>query len=321
MKKTYHRNKKTTSRRVVYAGGGILFLLVIGFFFSSASSIVRDMSSPFLNVGGALSRASASVFSSFFLGDAGARIATLENENEELRLSFEEVEEEKNRYGAMLGRYGITAGDEGVVFAGVLVAPPRSLYDTIVIDAGSRAGISQGAYVYVSHDRFIGSVVAVSLSTSLVELVSSPGNTVDVVFGTDHSVRAEAHGKGDGNLTVMLPRDVDIVEGEVVFLPGFSGAILGTVDVVETTPNDPFQEIRIRMNINMSELTDVAVLPPLMTEFPLYTPHVKRASDEKDEKELSEEGEYTDFEKETSNDKNTTSSDEEESAEAEASQE
>jgi cell shape-determining protein MreC len=307
MKKTYRHNKKSTSRRAVYAGGGILSLLVMGVFFSLISGGVRDVSSPLLNMGGALSRASASVFSSFFLGDAGARIAALEDENKELRFSFEEMEEEKNRYGAMLGRYGATAGDEGAVFAGVLVTPPHSLYDTIVIDAGSQAGVSEGAYVYASHDRFIGSVVAVSPSTSLVELVSSPGNVVDVVFDTDHPVRAEAYGKGGGNLTATLPRDIDIIEGVVVFLPGFSGATLGTVDVVETTPNDPFQEVRIRMDVNMLELTDVAVLPPLITEFPLYTPHVKSVLDEENEEELSEESDSGD---EAGDDTNATSLDE-----------
>jgi cell shape-determining protein MreC len=270
MKKTYLRNKKTTSRRAVYAGGGILFLLVIGVFFSLISGGVRDVSSPFLNIGGALSRASASVFSSFFLGDAGVRIAALEDENENLHTTLEDMTREAIRYEEMVGRYGEAAQSEGAIIAGVLVTPPRALYDTIVIDTGSRDGIEKGAYVYAAHNRFLGTVVAVSPYTALVELPTSPGYMFEVLLGDEEPVRARAFGRGSGNMVIVIPRDVDVAEGEVVVLPGFDGAVVGYVDVIETEQNDPFQQVRVRMDVNLRTLIDVAVLPPSVTEFPEY---------------------------------------------------
>ncbi len=310
MKKTYHRNRTSSSRRSAYIGGGIALLLVV-VFFSFFSASMRDASTGISGIGKSVSRASASVFSSFFLGDSGARITALEEENADILLSLEKSEETNARYEAMLYRYGENVADEDVVLAGVLVTPPRSLYDTIVIDRGINAGIATGAYVYASHNRFIGTVVAVSKKTALVELVSSPGNIAEVVLGVD-TLRAEAVGKGSGNLTVTLPRDIDVVEGETVFLPGFSGATLGTVDVIETEPNDPFQEIRIRMDVNLSALTDVAVLPPAVTEFPSYVPHVKDVLDvvSEDGQEFSDEGANDSESEMERDDSSATSSDE-----------
>ena len=207
----------------------------------------------------------------------------------------------------MLERYGEHAVSGGAVLSGVLVTPPRSLYDTIVIDRGTESGISVGAQVYTAHDSFVGTVVAVSPYTALVELVSSPGNTIDLLIGKSEKVRAQAFGRGSGNLVAVLPRDIDIAEGDSVTMPGLGGVYIGEVDVIETEQNDPFQQIRIRMDVNFHTLIDVAVLPPLVTQFPEYVRSNDVVLDIDMEADLEEE---SGLEDDMDDDTNATSSDE-----------
>ncbi len=298
--------------------GGVIALLLLVFFFSPIASFVRGVAQPVFSMGNSISDMSASVFSAFFLGDVGMRMTALERENEDLRRTLENIQEENNRYTAMLERYGENAVSGGAVLSGVLAAPPRSLYDTIVIDHGTESGISVGSEVYTAYDSFVGTVVAVSPYTALVELVSSPGNTIDLLIGKNEKVRAQAFGRGSGNIVAVLPRDIDIAEGDSVTMPGLGGASIGKVDVIETEQNDPFQQIRIRMDVNFHTLTDVAVLPPLVTQFPEYVRSDDVVLDIDMEADLEEESDSGD---DMGDDTNATSSDEvEEGTEEEAPQ-
>lgn len=304
MKKTYRHNRKPSSRRVTILAGCVITLFILIFFFSPIASFVHGIARPVFGVGTALSRASASVFSSFFLGDAGVRIAALERENENLRRTVENMQGENNRYATMLDRYGENATGNGVIIAGVLVAPPRSLYDTLVINRGKESGIAVGSQVYTAHDSFVGTVVAVSPYTALVELVSSPGYVAEALIGKEQ-IRTQVFGRGSGNLIAVLPRDIDIAEGDVVVVPGLGGVRIGEVGVIETEQNDPFQQVRIRVDVHFSTLTDVAVLPPTVTEFPEYVRHDDVLLDidmeESEREEITEEDEADDSSATSSN--------------------
>lgn len=308
MKKTYRRNKRSPARSIALVAGVFLLLSAGIFFFQPISAIVRETARPVLGLGNTVSKGTASVFSSFFLGDACVRISTLESENENLRLELEKIQKENKQYDAMVDRYGKAAIDGEIIVADVLITPPQSMYDTIVIDHGEKEGVVEGAYVYAAHNLFIGSVVAVSSHTALVEIVSSPGYVAEVIINGKEPVRTRVFGRGSGNLTAVLPRDVDILEGDEVILPGFGGIRIGNVDMIETEQNDPFQQIRIRIDVNFHTLTTVAVLPLSITEFPEYV----RSTDvvlDIDMEEVDRD-EAIDSEDETNDDTSATSSDE-----------
>lgn len=147
---------------------------------------------------------------------------------------------------------------EASVVGKVLVRPPVSLYDTFVIDVGVEAGISEGDLV-LAEDVVIGSIVRVQEKASLAQLFSAPGVVITVVVGPEN-IPAESVGKGSGNLSARLSRDVKIQEGYFVVIPSLTTKIFAVVQELRVSPTDPFQELLFRIPINISTLDFVEII-------------------------------------------------------------
>lgn len=149
--------------------------------------------------------------------------------------------------------------EEQTVFGVVLTKPSRSLYDTLIIDVGENAGVKKGDKVLYGGTIVIGEVVQVLPRSSKVLLISSPGESIDVVVGRDN-IAAIAHGRGGGNFELKLPRDSDVVVGDVVRVPNITTRILGRVEYIETKPSDPFKTVLFSGPINIFKLKWVEVV-------------------------------------------------------------
>src|SRR3989304_1524613 len=88
----------------------------------------------------------------------------------------------------------------------ISLKPPKSLYDTLVVDAGSREGIQVGEKVLYGDNIMIGEIAEVFEKTSKVRLFSSSGEVIDVTIGK-RAVPALAVGIGGGNFEIQIPRD------------------------------------------------------------------------------------------------------------------
>ena len=124
---------------------------------------------------------------------------------------------------------------------GVLSGPSRTPYDTVIIDAGIDRGIDVGNRVSVGGVT-IGAVREVLAHSAKVELFSSVGVRTGVLVGPE-VIPAEAEGRGAGNFSVVLPRDLDVAIGDTVRLPGLTPSLVGTVAVINADPNDAFKQI------------------------------------------------------------------------------
>ena len=144
------------------------------------------------------------------------------------------------------------------ILAAILAKPNRTPYDTIVIDAGAREQIHEGAIVYTAGDVAIGTVREVSQTSTKVVLYSTPGEKANVRI-EDKNIDIELAGRGGGNFEATLPREIEITEGMHALLPGITPTIVATVSKIISDARDPFQKIIFQSPVNIQELNYVYV--------------------------------------------------------------
>lgn len=169
-----------------------------------------------------------------------AEAVLLQKENEKLKI-------ELNREGASTG-----------TLARVLTAPGRNFYSTIIIDAGSAQGLSEGQIVYAFGSVALGTVAIVQEHRATIELFSAANRQV---AGTaeDSDVALTMIGRGAGEYEVRMPRDVSFRVGEMISYQSIDTAILAKVEKIITDPRDPFQSLLAKVPVNLSTLKFVII--------------------------------------------------------------
>ena len=165
---------------------------------------------------------------------------TIEAENEELK--------------SMMGRGSTTP----YTLAAVLMKPPLSSYDEILVDIGADHDVAVGDSIFAPGNVLIGKISAVEGQTSKAVLFSSPGQRYEVEVGAKHAP-AVAYGRGGGQYQAQLPRDIDVKEGDFVLSPSISAKPFGFVSSVETDPAQPFETVLFASPVNIYELRWVLV--------------------------------------------------------------
>lgn len=184
-----------------------------------------------------------------------ALIKSLEVENEYLK--------------SLLGKY---RDDSNMILAGVVLRPPRTPFDSLMIDAGSDQDILEGDLVFADVNYAIGVISSVSEKTSTVALFSSSGQKIDGLINSDlessmstSTKRVNSlspvsiEGRGGGNFYIKLPKNIKVKSGDPIIWPGAETIILGVVEVVESTEGDAYSQIYFKSPINMNSLRYVQV--------------------------------------------------------------
>lgn len=144
------------------------------------------------------------------------------------------------------------------IVSGVISRPPYTPYDTILIDRGSRDGITENAPVYHSGGIAIGYVRSVFPGSALVTLFSSPGAESTVyVFGPN--LFTTAYGEGGGVIRISVPQGVTIEQGDTIVLPSLDSGALGTVDEIRSVPTEPEQHAYATLSVPIQSLRLVSV--------------------------------------------------------------
>ena len=152
----------------------------------------------------------------------------------------------------------------------VLKRPPLAPYDELIIDLGQNDDVVVGDLVYASGNVLLGRVSDVLGQTSKVTLLSSPGETYDVLISNGNNttsisstgsktIPAIAHGLGGGQFSVEVPRDVIASAGDIVLIPSINNKTIGVVGSVVTDPAQPFETILFTSLTNIYELRWVLV--------------------------------------------------------------
>ncbi len=252
--------KKQKTLKGVFFSVIILALIILTPIGNFIEKGIQRVATPFWIAGDTVSTRTSSLSKSF-VSDKEALVKRNIELEEELRviglklLDRNLIFEENLKLQEELGRdvYG-----DRTIAGRVLSSPGTSTYDTLIIDIGTRDSVATGDLVFVGGSVMVGSVTEAFSNTSRVQLSSSPGSELDVLVSGN--VEATAKGRGGGNFTIELPRDVDVFVGDTIETGGSYMGIIGLVEYIEVDPNDPFQKIFLKSPINVFDISWVEVL-------------------------------------------------------------
>ena len=148
-----------------------------------------------------------------------------------------------------------------MVLAAILAKPNQSIYDTLIIDAGTKQGIKAGEVVFALGNLPIGRIGEVYQNSSKVILFSNAGEKNQTVV-TDRNIFMELVGRGGENFEMILPRDLTLQKGSQVVMPGLHSYVLAVVETIISDPRDPFIKALLTSPVNVQGLKFVEVEIP-----------------------------------------------------------
>ena len=180
----------------------------------------------------------------------------LVQKNDEARVRLAELEslkKENEDLKSLLSQ----KNDKQYIFGSVILRPPQSTSDMIIIDAGFDNGVRQGMNVTAFSSAIIGRVSVVMPKISKIKLLSFGGEETNVRL-ENAKISAIAVGM-DGSMEIKLPRSIKVEAGDNVFTEGSFPLLVAVVEKIESDPVDPFQKIILRAPVNLQEIKSVAV--------------------------------------------------------------
>jgi len=144
------------------------------------------------------------------------------------------------------------------VVAGVVARPPESPYDSLVLAAGSNAGVALGMEAFGLGGVPIGVVSSILADFSRVTLFSAPGMNTAGWVGRAH-LPLTIVGVGAGAMNAAAARPAGIAIGDTVFAPGPGMLPIGTVVRIDSDPSSPSVTLRIQPALNLFSVSWVTV--------------------------------------------------------------
>ncbi|MFT5179840.1 MAG: cell shape-determining protein MreC [Candidatus Paceibacteria bacterium] len=248
------RNKKKSRKKVVIISIlGILIFLTL-FKINFIQDVAYRMFSPVFSLGNVVTKPFSGVATLFKSKSKLVEdMKTLEDKIKDLKIELMSVDSLQKENDDLRN---ITKGiDEGVV-AKVITRPPNSPYDTFIIDLGYEDGMSVTNHIY-THGIRVGEIVQVHKKSSVVRLYSSSGNQIPIRI--DGNIEAQADGQGGGRFITIIPKDIEVKEGDSISLPDETKAF-SLISKIETTEANSFQGIFFNLPFNISEISFVEVV-------------------------------------------------------------
>lgn len=239
-----------------FALSGVMFVLLVRLF---APNIFWFILAPVFHGADTLAAQTHIVFSSF--SDAAA--LTLQNEqlmNENAVLSNENqaLIAKTNTLSALFSSPAIGSNKTSGILAGVVAHPPESPYDTLVLAAGTNAGIILGMEAFGMGGVPLGVISSVFDDFSYVTLFSAP-NMVTHGWVGHANVPLAIVGSGAGVMSASLSRSANIMVGDMVFAPGPGALPIGSITRIDNDPTAPEVLLRVTPMVNLFSITWVVV--------------------------------------------------------------
>ena len=146
--------------------------------------------------------------------------------------------------------------------AAVLMRPPGSPYDTLMLDVGSQNGVAVGDLVAAGGSIYIGTIEAVYPTASRATLFSAPGETYEALLinkRTNASVPISIAGQGGASLTGQVPAGTDVAVGDRIIFPGVASQLVAQVSAVDSTIEQSFKTVYMQLPVNPFSLQFVEV--------------------------------------------------------------
>ena len=153
------------------------------------------------------------------------------------------------------------------LFAAVIGADASNLYKSVIIDKGSRDGVTNSMAVVDKYGNLVGRTInPVSLGEATVQLLTDDNSGISV-YSKDHRVVGVLAGDGKSRtcwLKYVQATNADLAVGEELITSSFdrifpAGIKVGRV-VSIVTDNSLFKKIAVRPELDLADLNFVAVL-------------------------------------------------------------
>lgn len=144
------------------------------------------------------------------------------------------------------------------ILAAVLGKPPHSVYDTLLVDGGAKAGIVVGQTVYAGGETPIGTVAEVMPLSALVRLYSAPSEKTEArLFPSNTDITLT--GRGGGNFSATVPHELIVEAGATAVTKALDPKVIGTFMKITSDARDPFQTLLMASPINVNDLSFVQI--------------------------------------------------------------
>lgn len=181
---------------------------------------------------------------------------SLVSKNQMLEKKISELEKKTFDYEIMKGenawlkeKLGLTV--PGFVTANILLAPPQTPYDSILIARGGKKGIFVGAKVFSSEKSVLGFVEEVYDSSGRVRMYSSAGLKTSAKLKKNGAL-VELLGMGGGNFFFEAPLGFDIEAGDIFLMPGAEESVLAIVGTVRRHETSSFVSVLLKAPVKIS---------------------------------------------------------------------
>lgn len=254
MKKTFlaRRNALFSSAKISFGVFALIFAVSMLLLRILAPNFFWHIFTPIFSAANTTTEASHSFFNGF------RNTAKLALQNEML---IRENFALKNHNQAMLEKVrsvsGLVSGVDEII-AGVIVRPPESPYDTLVISAGAEDGVAEGMKAFGYGGVPIGAVSSVLNNFSRITLFSAPGMSTNGWVGNE-SIPIIIKGAGAGAMNVSIPRSADIRVGDIVFVSGPGKLPIGSIVRIDSDMSSPSIILRIMPSLNLFSISWVVV--------------------------------------------------------------
>lgn len=252
MKKTYlaRRNALLSSQNISWGVLALAFAVLVLGVRLLAPNFFWQACAPIFGVSDMLSVDTHAFLSGF--GDTAKLAASNEKlVNENVALASEnQVLQEKIAGLSVLSGGQIIPG----IPAGVVARPPESPYDTLVLAAGEKEGVTLGMEAFATGGVPIGTVTSVLADFSRVTLFTSSDASTSGWVGSA-STPITITGEGGGAMHATVARGANIVVGDVISVPGPGKFPIGSVVRVDSDPLSPAVTLRIMPATNPFSIT------------------------------------------------------------------
>jgi cell shape-determining protein MreC len=160
---------------------------------------------------------------------------------------------------ARLGRH---ASSSSSILAAVIMRPPGTPYDTLMLDAGTALGVEVGDLVSAGGSVYIGRISQAYPTASRVTLFSAPGESHNAVLAARNassSVPFALVGQGGGSMTGEVPAGTSVSAGDSVVFPSLDLEVAGRVAAVDIVPERSFKTVYLELPVNPYALQFVEI--------------------------------------------------------------
>jgi len=230
------RNAVLSAADISWGAYALVFALLFLLFRLLAPNLFWHALSPVFGGADALASNTRSFFASFEnAATLAAQVDALREQNAAL-VALNQALAAKAAETATLPSMGIIAG--------VVARPPESPYDTLVVAAGTSAGVAAGQEVFGAGGVPLGVVSSVSADFSRVTLFSAPGMRMHGTVGSANTA-VTLLGAGGGTFVATVSRLAAIAAGDNVFVGGPGALPVGTIRRVDSDPSSPAVTLQI----------------------------------------------------------------------------